>query len=358
MIYAEPKILDFIKTYRSVIINTKSETEYWKMLIWCLFKAKYLEQEDAELLVCFLMDDENKIFLEDESLTPYRKDATMVRLLEEMLEAERIFQNKEHADHKNSRFFADARKYYILYEMYQDKYYLLKGIIEAQVRYKRYGKSSVLHGGHHNYRPIADLMYSNVQMVGFFKERPEKLKDTVEYDYDKQGNLIIYKALREGKGVYDDEFGLMTGDWILNLCFSEDGILEGITLRTFEKDLIIKYEYVRMLYWLYPVWVSCRTVYQESYRYDEKEILAEATYDEYRFPESNPLSGEIHPGRLRRSEMKFESDEEECLKGYWVQDFDENGAKNQPGYCELSERKRKLTKKTRGRWRRPNYFVE
>ncbi len=89
--------------------------------------------------------------------------------------------------------FMDVRKYYVLYEMYQDKYDILYKTLEQKTKFRKYGKHCVFPGGHYCHSPIEDLIVSNVRKTGLTKKRPDDLSDKVEYDYDGEGRLIMYK---------------------------------------------------------------------------------------------------------------------------------------------------------------------
>ncbi len=365
------KIEDFVKSYGERIFQSENEIEYWRTLIACLREENFLENRDIEIIEEFLMYEENSFFSKKRVLTESEKGAFLVGILPKLLQTERIFQEKDHVIYTGldiklreaniegnaETFFADVRKYYILFEMYKNKYNILKEKLEFQVQYKQYGKQFGLPGEYYCYSPIMEINIGNIPSVTLLKKKPDDLCNKVEYNYDKNGSLIISNEYGSEGKLYSCEFLLYAGKWLMNLCYDNKEKIGYIALRKYEKGVVLEYERVCLTCCRYSVKGLCSRINKERYKYSEDGVLKTAVEEEYMFPMLDERTGRNISGILRRTEMSFERNKEGII-GEWRQEFAGDKARYEPGYFKLNKRERKITKKDRGRWRRPNYFVE
>ena len=103
-----------------------------------------------------------------------------------------------------------------------------------------------------------------------------------------------------------------------------------------------------------PLPETCDIFLQELYQYSAQESLEKTVTERFYCWGENKFP----PVHLTKKVITFKCDEEGCLTAFLSQVYDnEVTGRRPPCWMELSERERKSTKKTRGRWRRPNYFV-
>lgn len=384
-----------IEKYTLKIQNTKNEKEYWITVLECLNEEGYLSSVDVATIKTLLAEEEYEIFGIEKDITVTAKEKLLRNILETFVKLEYIFQripytkyelelHKEYLE-KNWEYdktrvrevFKDIRKYYVLAEMFNAKYRFLKEIVESNIEYRKYSGNSDFLGGHYCQSPIIDLIISNVHKVGLKKQRPETMEGKIEYGYDKDGRLIMYKKYRsyykkDGKRIiykeyYSDEdldysdFLIYFQEWVLDVTYQKDNDdnemhIELISLRRFDKELICYYEYADRVIWDYHIDRFFGEIHRELYKYSENEILETAIEQNYYFPLIDDPKGDNSPGLFTREIMEFESDNE-CIVAYKRRVFVGGRMRGLPGYRKLSERQRKSTKKTKVRWRRPNYFM-
>ena len=364
----------FLNQYKNVIFQAGNEAECWKVIIGALQAEDYIDQKDLDFLWELLLEEDCEIISDKHPMTNESKESTVMETLRQLLAAREDYQKavlmeaEEHG--KDTRistmekevyhfheeetvipFFENTRKYHVLFNMYKGKYDRLWNSFKDKVQYRKYSKDSSLAGDHYCYSPIEDLLYSNVQRPGLSKKEPEDIMGWVEYDYDADGRLIMQKHYASVSSI---EFLLYTGEWIINLKYAVNKRLRKIILRKYEGDRILRYERASIIEMQPPLPEMCYNFWQEIYQYSEQERLEKAVTEDFYFWGRN----EFPPVQLTKEVIIFKCDEEGCLTAFLSQIYDNKVVgRRPPCWMEVSERKRKSTKKTRGRWRRPNYFV-
>lgn len=355
--------------------DTNNGMEYWKTMVEYLKEENFLDEENLEILrECLSYDDEG-IFSE---MHEDNGETKICYILERLIESERVYQEKDQTDYgENHRihlerrkekghadpseekyirnFFGRAKKFYVLSGIFMDKYDWLFESFERRIKYRNYGKSSALPGNHYCYSAIIDIVCTNTQRVGLTKREPDEFRDIIEYDYDGNGRLIMQKWFCVGPEI---EFLLYAGDWLISIVYNIGKNIERIVLRKYGNDLISEYELAELAGWVYPVSGMCSRMEWEKYQYSGDGLIRKAIEEYYSFPIIGQLEERNIAEFLTRDIISFITDQDGCICACKMDIFDGDKLRHSGSYGKLSERKRKSTKKTKGRWRRPNYYVK
>lgn len=355
--------------------DTNNGMEYWKTMVEYLKEENFLDEENLEILrECLSYDDEG-IFSE---MHEDNGETKICYILERLIESERVYQEKDQTDYgENHRihlerrkekghadpseekyirnFFGRAKKFYVLSGIFMDQYERLFKNFEKRIKYRNYGKPSVLPGNHYCYSAIMDIVCSNTQRAGLTKREPEEFRDIIEYDYDENGRLIMQKWFDLDPEI---EFLLYAGDWLISIVYDIRKNIQKIVLRKYENDLISEYELSMLGEWSYPVSGMCRRMNWEKYQYSGDGLIRKAIEEYYSFPIIGQLEERNIAEFLTRDIISFITDQDGCICACKMDIFDGDKLRHSGSYGKLSERKRKSTKKTKGRWRRPNYYVK
>lgn len=249
-------------------------------------------------------------------------------------------------------FTERAGMYLTLKQMYEDKQEELRGVYERRVHYRKYGKSIAMFGGFYCPSAIEDLVVSNVNKGKLYKNAPLSLTGKVEYDYDKNGQLIMSKWYKDNKKVRAIEFFIYCTKSVIRVyynCGAEKDNLADIVWQVYENELLTSCERVE-----FEMEGNIIETYVEKYKYSEN-ILKECWRENYQFDiEDEPLF-------LPKEQYLFEADDDGKISSYcykqWWGDMERNDS-GEHVWQFISEKKRMSTEKKAGRWRRPNYFIE
>ncbi|MDC7290465.1 hypothetical protein NXH76_21995 [Blautia schinkii] len=346
-------------------------TDYWKNISLYFYHRNLLNEECFLTLIEILsseMAEEVFKVLEYDIKDPKKSIAA---LEESFCRLEDMFSRRNSYWHKSpevmsivqefgvneekyiDKFFEAAPLYLVLYQMFKDNYDTLYSRLESEKLYQRFGKRTLAFGDYYCISPIYDLVVSNVYRGKLYKREPKDLAGKIEYDYARDGCLLVRMWYSEIDYLYSIEFFIYTETKIIRVEYDKGGArLKGITLQTYEGELISS-----MGHALFYFGQVVTEMWFENYIYTDS-IMKEGWEQHYRFPGRPDQDKEFLSARRQ---YVFEWDSDDLICGYWYKEWCGDGPLTKhwsQNILKLSDKKRKDTGKDAGRWRRPNYFRE
>lgn len=378
----------FLEKYSESIQAAASEKEYWYFICECLFNEKIIDEESCDIIKNLLSESALSVYISQRIMDVNEKEKKLKKLLDKIYDTARLGRERKHVNERcakrdaSSRFFLMFTKIYgenadkfvdvfykevikhlIIVSICEDKYKLLKEMLEEACYYRRYGNKMTLEGGYYCQSATRDLTIGNVKRGRIVKKKPQNLSDKVEYIYDEKGNLLAYRWYVEDEKLYACNFLLYANEFVIDVEYSRKStFIETTCVRKYVNDRIKllemvyhelenDYFYVGYLY----------KMIREEYIYSTEDVLNKCVEEVYDFPRIHQYYGESRGYKeshdiLNRSEHVFFKDDDERLTGCLSRRLvGENAIRS--WNCEFSESKKKITGKESGRWKRPNCFV-
>lgn len=361
--------------------------EKWKSVILFYYEKGEITGENKNRLISLFSEPEIRTAL-NRATDPSVSEEHMKETVQDSLSTLRkMYEQRDEADHvmtgellekyrrikerwgKNvekyiNENYETARIYLIFSKVFHGLGKNLIDILEQQVCYKKYGKYGTLDGNYYCQSPVKDLVISNVSRGALYKRMPKDMENKAEYDYDKDGRLILYKWLIGARAASFTEVLLYGETEIIHIRYGNmKGDIQMISIQDYQKDNIKSYEKAHFIEG------HIYDLEKESYEYGDG-FLRSVWSEECSFPKR------VRGGRIN---YIFEKDEEGYLIGYRQKDYCGDGEidsllnyyetndmeVNKEEYEALKdqvmllpEKKRKDTGRNAVRWRRPNYFLE
>ena len=329
--------------------------------IWKWVNKDSLRMRESNLLRSFLNIPHVKTILEQENTetdayTRYCKELNeKFSVLEKMylirnayLDGRVIELDKKYGKNLETYledYFARAKMYLILLQIFQGKYEMLKDLFASEWSDRRFAPNAVYLQNYCNPDPIIDLVIGNISKKKMYKGIPRDLTEKEEYRYGEKGRLIWYISYDENGDAWKQEFFFYCKDYVLRVQYGKNGEVERIVIQKYREDTISEVENVQFI--LNHI---CE-VALGKFNFEEDRI--EGIEENYHFPDlSNKSSGVLRDKNI----YEFRIDTDGYIYGYSVSTWIGDGFRPSvwDGHLfELSEKEKKDTGKDAGRWRKP-----
>ena len=242
-------------------------------------------------------------------------------------------------------YFARAKMYLILLQIFQRKYETLKVLFAPEWSDRRFAPNAVCLQNYCNPDPVIDLVIGNISKKKMYKRIPRDLKEKEEYRYGEKIELIWYISYDENGDAWKQEFFFYCKDYVLRVQYGKNGEVERIVIQKYREELISEVENVQFIL------NNVCEVALGKFSFEEERI--EGIEENYHFPDLlNKSSGVLSD----RNVYEFKMDTEGYIYGYFVSTWIGDGLRPSvwDGHLfELSEKEKKDTGKDAGRWRKP-----
>lgn len=363
-------------------------TEKWKRIIDFFYLNGEIVERSKERLFMLLSDPEISELLNYETIPSFSEETMKEEALSRLRSLREIYEAKDIVDSTlaeeilgtygmlKKRWGVNVEKYVkeiyekmephvILNVMFCDVGKSLSVLLENRICYRKYGKYGSLEGGFHCQSPIKDLVISNVSRGTLYKRTPKDMKNKAEYDYDKNGRLILYKWHLNENDTYFTEMLLYGKNDILHIRYERlhiENKIQMISMQSYQEEYITSYEETNY------IGVKIYGIETEAYSYKDG-LLNTAWQETCSYPKFQDAG--------HRHVYFFEKDNEDYLCGYrskafwgdgevdgyvgwcerWGKVIDKKEHEEYQNYVEvLPDKKRRDTGRDAGRWRRPNCF--